>query len=107
MDEPTRVEWEPIGLATPAQAIDVDAAVVDRVLERLRRIEELRGVVTSDVRELAESAPPRLLDELRHLVVEAEEWARLDGDERARAAVAELAEATASATEVKPVIATR
>jgi len=52
-----------------------------RVLERLGRIEEL------DRR----SAPAGvLLGELRQLVREAEAWARLEGDERARSAVGKL-----------------
>jgi hypothetical protein len=48
------------------------------VLGRLERIEEL---------ERADAAPAALLGELRALVREAEAWARIDGDERARAAV--------------------
>ena len=48
------------------------------VLERLERIEAL---------ERGGAAGPELLDELRALVREAEEWARLEGDERAAAAV--------------------
>jgi hypothetical protein len=54
-----------------------------RVLERLQRIEALeRG-----------RAPAReLLAELRQLVGEAEAWARLEGDERARSAVGKLRE---------------
>jgi hypothetical protein len=48
------------------------------VLARLDRIEELER----------EGAPPGvLLEELRGLVQAAEAWARLEGDERARAAV--------------------
>jgi hypothetical protein len=54
-----------------------------RVLERLGRIEELER----------RSAPAGvLLGELRHLVREAEAWARLEGDERARSAVGKLRE---------------
>ena len=52
----------------------------EQVLERLRRIRELDR----------DGAPAPLLDELGKLVVEAEQWARLEGDERARTAVAEL-----------------
>jgi hypothetical protein len=52
----------------------------DRVLERLARIERLR-----------ETAPTAtLLDELRLLLPEAEAWARVEGDARARAAVEKL-----------------
>jgi hypothetical protein len=52
-----------------------------KVLERLRRIDELERV----------QAPPRLvLGELRELVREAEAWARLEGDVRARSAVEKL-----------------
>ena len=48
------------------------------VLARLDRIEELER----------EGAPPGvLLEELRGLVQEAEAWAKLEGDERARTAV--------------------
>jgi hypothetical protein len=48
------------------------------VLARLDRIEELER----------EGAPPGvLLEELRGLVQAAESWAKLEGDERARAAV--------------------
>jgi hypothetical protein len=52
-----------------------------RLLSRLERIESLgRGT------------PPRqqLLGELRALVREAEDWARLEGDDRARSAVVKL-----------------
>ena len=53
----------------------------ERVLERLDRIATLES----------EDAPAsELLAELRELVVEAEAWARLEGDERALTAVAEL-----------------
>jgi hypothetical protein len=52
------------------------------VIERLDRIDALER----------EGAPPEtLLGELQALVREAEAWARLDGDERAAAAVAALA----------------
>jgi len=54
---------------------------VSRVLWRLERIEKLdRSAVPAS----------RLLAELRALVREAEAWARLEGDQRARSAVAEL-----------------
>jgi hypothetical protein len=53
------------------------------VLARLERIEALDRA----------GAPPReVLEELRHLVRVAEEWARVDGDERALAAAQLLAE---------------
>jgi hypothetical protein len=52
-----------------------------RVLERLQRIDELDRETTP---------PRRLLGELRELVREAEAWARLEGDERARSAVEKL-----------------
>jgi hypothetical protein len=55
----------------------------DRVLERLARIERL---------ERGQAAPALLLDELRALVREAEEWARTEGDDRASLAVSKLRE---------------
>ncbi len=66
--------------------------VAEKVVERLRRIRELDHG----------AAPARLLDELRELVVEAEEWARLEGDDRAKAAVADLDEALEATREVRP-----
>jgi hypothetical protein len=54
-----------------------------RLIQRLERIETL---------DRSRIAPTRLLDELRALVVEAEAWARLEGDERARSAVTKLRE---------------
>jgi hypothetical protein len=57
------------------------------VLGRLERIEAL---------ERAGTAPPALLDELRELVREAEAWARVEGDERARTAVAACADSLTS-----------
>ena len=54
------------------------------VLERLERIEAL---------ERAGAAAPKLLDELRELVREAEAWARREGDERAAEAVERCGEA--------------
>jgi len=54
------------------------------VLARLERIEEL---------ERAQAAPDVLLGELRELVREAEEWSRVEGDERARHAVERIEEA--------------
>ncbi len=64
----------------------------ERVLERLRRIRSLdRG----------RAPAPLLLQELRELVGEAEAWARLEGDERAGAAAAVLAERIAGVEEVE------
>jgi len=54
-----------------------------RVIRRLERIEALGR---------SQPAPNRLLDELRALVTEAEAWARLEGDVRARSAVTRLRE---------------
>ncbi len=56
------------------------------VLRRLDRIEQL---------EQRDASPRELLPELRALVLEAEAWARREGDERARVAVAEVREALA------------
>jgi hypothetical protein len=52
------------------------------VLARLERIEAL---------DRAGALPEEVLAELRHLVREAEEWARCEGDERAQAAAELLA----------------
>jgi len=60
----------------------------DRVLQRLRRIEELRE--GAELQEEARSGA--LLDELRALVPEAEAWARSEGDARARVAATKLRE---------------
>ena len=49
----------------------------EAVLERIERIREL---------DRADAPSGVLLDELRQLVVEAGEWARVEGDARARAA---------------------
>jgi hypothetical protein len=57
----------------------MDAA--DRVLARLDRLERL---------EASRAPPDRLLAEISALAVEAEEWARADGDARALAAALEL-----------------
>ena len=54
----------------------------ERVVVRLRRIDELR----------ASGSTGDLLDELRALVPEAEAWARVEGDARAQAAAAKLRE---------------
>jgi hypothetical protein len=53
----------------------------ERVLRRLDRIEAL------DRRQASSS---RVLEELRALVREAEDWARLEGDRRALSAVSKL-----------------
>jgi hypothetical protein len=54
---------------------------IEQVLERLARIEALdRG----------RAGVPALLEELRELVGEAEAWARLEGDRRAREAADKL-----------------
>jgi hypothetical protein len=55
--------------------------VARRVLARIERIERL---------EAREAPAAVLLDELRSLVREAEEWVSREGDDRARAAVAKL-----------------
>jgi hypothetical protein len=55
--------------------------VNDRVLLRIERIEAL---------DRTDAAPSALLAELRLLVGEAEEWARREGDQRARLAVEKL-----------------
>jgi hypothetical protein len=54
-----------------------------RVINRLERIEALGR---------SRRAQSQLLDELRALVTEAEAWARLEGDVRARSAVTRLRE---------------
>ena len=54
-----------------------------QVLKRLERIESLHR---------DRASVPILLDELRALVCEAEAWARLEGDDRARSAVLRLRE---------------
>jgi hypothetical protein len=54
-----------------------------KVIDRLARIQTL---------DRAASSPSRLLDELRALVTEAEAWARLEGDLRARSAITKLRE---------------
>lgn len=58
--------------------------VTDALLRRLRRIEEL---------DRAAAPAGQLLDELRALVAEAEEWARREGDGRAADAVDRCREA--------------
>lgn len=59
--------------------------VVDQVLKRLARIDELEQV---------RAGRPEVLDELRRLVRDAEAWARSEGDARARAAVDKLQKET-------------
>ena len=65
----------------------------ERVLDRLERIRELNE---------CDAPAGVLLDELRELVAEAEEWARAEGDARARAAAAGLGERLSQAGEVAP-----
>jgi hypothetical protein len=62
----------------------------ERVLERLRRIDALRGGADDDG--AGDGAAGALLAELRALVPEAEAWARAEGDARARRAAAKLRE---------------
>lgn len=59
------------------------------VLARLDRIDALKA---------------ELLAELRELVCEAEEWARIEGDERADAAAAALKDGYVGRTVVSPLI---
>jgi hypothetical protein len=67
------------GRRVPATVEGVDEAT--KVLRRLARIEALeRGCAPANA----------LLGELRELVTEAEAWARLEGDERARSVVGKL-----------------
>jgi hypothetical protein len=65
----------------------------EAVLERIERIQEL---------ERAEAPAEVLLDELRQLVTEAEEWARAEGDARARAAAVWLGADVVRLEEVRP-----
>ncbi|HUY71083.1 MAG TPA: hypothetical protein VMV08_02495 [Gaiellaceae bacterium] len=65
---------------------DAEQLAAERIVERLKRISELDH----------DAAPALLLDELRKLVSEAEQWARLEGDERARTAVEDLDRALAA-----------
>jgi len=60
--------------------MDEAARVTESVLTRLERIEELR----------LGGPPGALLAELRALVPEAEAWARVEGDGRARTAATKL-----------------
>ncbi len=63
----------------------------EAVLERIERIQAL---------DRADAPAGVLLDELRRLVSEAEEWARAEGDVRARAATASLGADVARLEEV-------
>jgi hypothetical protein len=63
------------------------------VLVRLERIQEL---------ERRRAPAAELLEELRALVGEAEQWARVEGDARARAAAADLDDAVHTGGEVVP-----
>jgi hypothetical protein len=65
----------------------------EKVLDRLKRIQEL---------DRNEVPAATLLDELRCLVTEAEEWARAEGDARARSAAAELGAEVLRLEEVGP-----
>ena len=67
-----------------------EAAKVLTRLERIRALDEGRAPAS------------HLLDELRALVTEAEAWARLEGDERARDAVSRLRAAEAEAGDEAP-----
>jgi hypothetical protein len=77
------------GVEVPGNEVPGNEA--SRVLERIRRIRLL------DREQVPAS---RLLGELRELVAEAEAWARLEGDERAAAAAARLAESVSNREEV-------
>lgn len=70
------------------------AAEAERVVERLERIEDLRSWAAGD-EEVGAAAGAALLGELRALLGEAEAWARVEGDLRARAAVTKLRERAA------------
>jgi hypothetical protein len=65
----------------------------EAVLERIERIQEL---------DRADAPAGVLLDELRQLVLEAEEWARAEGDARARAATVWLGADVVRLEEVMP-----
>jgi hypothetical protein len=68
------------------------------VLERLDRIEAL---------DRAAAAPGELLAELRALVAEAEEWARRERDDRARAASDRCREALDRSASLDPTLTVR
>ena len=65
----------------------------EAVLARLERIREL---------EQSDAPAAALLEELRQLVVEAEDWARVEGDPRARAAAVWLGADVSRLEEVTP-----
>jgi hypothetical protein len=65
----------------------------EAVLARIERIREL---------ERAAAPASELLEELRWLVVEAEDWARAEGDPRARAAAVWLGTDVIRLEEVRP-----
>ena len=65
----------------------------EAVLARLQRIREL---------EEADAPTSVLIEELRRLVVEAEDWARVEGDPRARAAAVWLGADVIRLEEVRP-----
>jgi hypothetical protein len=65
----------------------------EAVLARIERIREL---------ERADAPASELLEELRWLVVEAEDWARVEGDPRARAAAVWLGADVIRLEEVRP-----
>jgi hypothetical protein len=65
----------------------------EAVLARLERIHEL---------EQADAPASAVLEELRWLVVEAEDWARVEGDPRARAAAVWLGADVIRLEEVRP-----
>ena len=65
----------------------------EAVLARIERIREL---------ERSDAPASQLLDELRWLVVEAEDWARAEGDPRARAAAVWLGADVIRLEEVMP-----
>jgi hypothetical protein len=67
-----------------------EAETVLRRLERIRELDE------------AKAPSALLLDELRQLVTEAEDWARAEGDARARAAAVWLGVDVARLEEVRP-----
>jgi hypothetical protein len=64
----------------------VDVEEVSAIVERLERIDRLRG---------DGATPGMLLEELRLLMAEAEAWARLEGGEAGERAVDRLREALA------------
>jgi hypothetical protein len=74
---------------TNREQVFVYLETVDEAAKVLRRLERIEALDR-------ERAPaPRLLGELRELVREAEAWARVEGDDRARTAVVKLREEAA------------